>query len=104
MKSILRGIKYAHLTFDYDLAVEGSGQDELIETAKDILIQLGIYSSKVKVIDDRIKCVLDKMDDREYLQKTLDEIARDVSLSPSRLSHLFKQETNMRLKNLSADA
>ena len=73
--------------------------EELKRMTKNILKELGIHTAMDDIKDDRINDVLNGIKNKELLYKTVPEIASIVSLSPSRLSHLFKQETGMRLKN-----
>ncbi|GAA4640637.1 helix-turn-helix domain-containing protein [Actinoallomurus vinaceus] len=50
--------------------------------------------------DPRIQCVLDRIVADPARQVTIEELARSVSLSPSRLSHLFRQEVGNSIVNV----
>jgi len=95
----LKGQPSAVLHPDCQLSITGKSERDVVDLAKQILTDLGIYSEIPQRMDVRIKRILGKMDEREFLLKNVDELAREACLSNSRLSHLFKQETNMRLKN-----
>lgn len=48
--------------------------------------------------DERIRNIITKIADGSYISKTVEEIAKDVNLSKSRLEHLFTEQTHFRLK------
>ncbi|MDO5718816.1 MAG: helix-turn-helix transcriptional regulator [Tissierellia bacterium] len=68
---------------------------------EEILKILELLNSDKKLLnkDDRIYKVVEMVRSGEYLQLEIPEIAEKVYLSESRLSHLFKEEMGMNLKN-----
>ena len=95
----LKNNQILELNFSADLSVKDKDEAQVIEQTKHILNKLGISNSDKRIKDERIVMVMDAIKDRRFLFMTIPEIASEVSLSPSRLAHLFKQQTGMRLKN-----
>ena len=67
----------------------------LVQTLLDLL---GIELKKIEY-DKRIITLLKKLDECDCSQHTVEAIASEIYLSPSRLAHLFKEETGMPLKS-----
>lgn len=82
-----------------DLSLSDKNETQIISLTKSILKKLEIFNTAKKIKDDRIAAVLNGIKSKRLLFKTVPEIAAAIALSPSRLAHLFKQETGMRLKN-----
>lgn len=69
-------------------------------TYKKILKACNLNKNKFYIKDIRIKKVLKLLKDREEITDTIiDDLAKSVFLSKSRLSHLFKEETNISLNS-----
>ena len=50
-------------------------------------------------IDPRVLSILEKADSFQYLEKRVKDLARDLFYSESYVTHLFKEETGISLKN-----
>lgn len=82
-----------------ELSVLDKDEAQVIQQTKHILNKLGVSDKNNEIKDDRIVKVINAIKDGRFLFMSIPEIAFEVSLSPSRLTHLFKQQTGMRLKN-----
>jgi AraC-like DNA-binding protein len=51
------------------------------------------------VYDSRILEVIKQLEVRDCMDHSINKIAKNIALSPSRLSHLFKEQTGMALKS-----
>ncbi|MFB9834506.1 helix-turn-helix domain-containing protein [Actinoallomurus acaciae] len=66
-----------------------------------LLLAVGEHEQRKKHLPDpRIQCVLDRIVADPSRQVTIEELARSVALSPSRLSHLFRQEIGDSIVNV----
>lgn len=71
-----------------------------LKTHEEILNILNLNINKSYIEDDRIKKVLSLLKDKEEINECIiEELAKKVFLSKSRLSHLFKEETNISLNS-----
>ncbi len=61
---------------------------------EEILICVAQYEASIRphALDTRVDAVLQRINARYRESVTIDELAHEVSLSPSRLSHLFKEQ------------
>lgn len=75
------------------------GDDEIILTAENMLLALGIKTSETSTKDERIEQVVAKLISGEWLNYSIKKIAEAVFLSESRLTHLFKEEAGISLKS-----
>lgn len=53
------------------------------------------FQGKVSIVDRRVQKVIIFMENHLHRELPLSEMAQAVNLSPSRLQHLFKEETGM---------
>lgn len=60
---------------------------------------LNTSPAKLMRQDPRIAAIISGLDDRTWIDLSVQEIAVKVNLSPSRLSHLFKSEAGISLKS-----
>ena len=60
---------------------------------------MGININMFTVYDERIFEVIRQLEVCDCTEHSIKEIAKNVALSPSRLSHLFKEQTGMPLKS-----
>ena len=75
-------------------------RDIYLNTNKEIFKVLDLDTNKSYIKDDRIKKVLSVLKNEEEINEgIIEELAKKVFLSKSRLSHLFKKETNISLNS-----
>ncbi|MDO5737971.1 MAG: helix-turn-helix transcriptional regulator [Eubacteriales bacterium] len=69
------------------------------EESREILTRLGLCHIQTNLRDERIVQLVEAIKSGELLNLEVVDIAKQMHLSASRLSHLFKAETGMNLKN-----
>jgi len=75
-------------------------RDVYLNIHKEILKVLNLDANKSYIEDNRIKKVLSLLQNKEEINEgIIEEMAKKVFLSKSRLSHLFKEETNITLNS-----
>lgn len=89
---------------EYMLNIKDSNKlrEIYLKTYEEILniLNLNLNINKSYIEDDRIKKVLSFLKDKEEINEgIMEELAKEVFLSKSRLSHLFKEETNISLNS-----
>lgn len=60
---------------------------------------LGIKIYPLSIYDDRILKVINQLETCDCTDHSIKEIAKSIAISPSRLSHLFKEQTGIPLKS-----
>lgn len=95
----LHHINFFKVDTDLEFLLDKENEAQIIRMTEHILDKLNISNAVGIIKEERIEEVVNGIKKGEFLFKTVPEIARAVALSESRLSHLFKSETGMRLKN-----
>ncbi|MBQ8281049.1 MAG: helix-turn-helix transcriptional regulator [Lachnospiraceae bacterium] len=72
---------------------------ELVELSENLFEGLGVKFDFSRQKDERIEQVIEKIISGEWLDLKIKEIADNVYLSESRLTHLFKEEAGISLKS-----
>lgn len=73
--------------------------ETIISIIQDIFSTLGITSNQWNPMEKRIEQVIEHIISGEWLDYSIREIAKEVYLSESRLTHLFKEEAGISLKS-----
>lgn len=81
------------------VATDGLSDEQLIRAVEEMLAQLGLPSEAGGAADERIDQVIGKIISGEWLTCSVGEIAANVFLSESRLTHLFKDSVGISLKS-----
>jgi AraC-like DNA-binding protein len=74
-------------------------KEEYLQFYDQLLEILHIKADAKTIVDERISCLLSHLKNCTETEHILEEMAKSVFLSQSRLSHLFKKETGMRLSS-----
>lgn len=91
--------RYATLKLDFNNVLYNCEQNKINFTIQYIFNELGLTNNKVFLKDGRVLQIINGIKDKSLLNKTVCEISKEIKLSESRTSHLFKQEVGIRLKN-----
>lgn len=81
------------------LLISGKAEVEIFSIVEHFLTEMKIDRMVKATEDKRIISIIKGIHSGELLYKTIQDIASLFAVSVSRLEHLFKQETGMRLKN-----
>lgn len=73
--------------------------DEIISLIEQQLIDLGLRKDAPFEMDERIVELIDYIKVHDISETVVPELAKLVSLSTSRLTHLFREQTGVSLKN-----
>lgn len=80
-------------------APDSLSDEQLVRAVEELLAQLGLPSDAGGAADERIDQVIGKIISGEWLDCSVREIAANVYLSESRLTHLFKESAGISLKS-----
>lgn len=106
-KELLKKMQGNYLIFDNiieniqqkaTMLIQTNNKQDYIDFVKDFKEYLGI-SNSLKVLDERIKDLLELLEKCDCYDHTIENFAQSVCLSPSRLSHLFKEQIGVPLKS-----
>jgi len=81
------------------LLLSEKSESQISSAVENVLKDMGLNRSPATIRDNRIIAIIDEIKNCKQPFKTVPEIASSYAISTSRLEHLFKQETGMRLKN-----
>ncbi len=98
---LAKGVSAKALKFEFDLPDNLSelSDRELIELSENLFERFGLALEPTKQKDERIELVINKLISGEWIDLKIKEIADNVYLSESRLTHLFKEEAGVALKS-----
>lgn len=72
--------------------------DEYQKFMRSFVSKIVIANNSKQILDERVEKVIKILEQCDYLDILINELAQEVNISESRLSHLFKKETKIPLK------